>query len=108
MNRVPVRFPTTRVPTLLCSLVLMLALVACGSSPTTAPAAVPTNAPDANATSAPASATGKKLNVVTTVAPLTNIVRNIGGDRIELHGILNGKGFVPLCVYTLIRRSVVW
>ena len=29
-----------------------------------------------------------KLNVVTTVAPLTNIVRNIGGDRIDLHGIV--------------------
>jgi len=29
-----------------------------------------------------------KLQVVTTVAPLTNIVRNIGGDRIDLHGIV--------------------
>ncbi|TMB95214.1 MAG: zinc ABC transporter substrate-binding protein [Chloroflexi bacterium] len=30
----------------------------------------------------------KKLNVVTTVAPLTNIVKNIGGDRIDLTGII--------------------
>src|ERR1700693_359703 len=30
----------------------------------------------------------KKLRVVTTVAPLTNIVRNIGGDRIDLHGLI--------------------
>ncbi len=29
-----------------------------------------------------------KLNVVTTVAPLTDIVRNIGGDRINLFGII--------------------
>lgn len=29
-----------------------------------------------------------KLNVVTTVAPLTNIVRNIGGERIDLQGIV--------------------
>ncbi len=30
----------------------------------------------------------KKLNVITTVAPLTNIVHNIGGDRIDLHGLI--------------------
>ncbi len=29
-----------------------------------------------------------KLYVVTTVAPLTNIVYNVGGDRIDLHGII--------------------
>lgn len=30
----------------------------------------------------------KKLKVVTTVAPITNIVKNIGGDKIELYGII--------------------
>ncbi len=30
----------------------------------------------------------RKLNVVTTVAPITNIVRNIGGNRIDLNGIV--------------------
>jgi ABC-type Zn uptake system ZnuABC Zn-binding protein ZnuA len=30
----------------------------------------------------------KKLNVVTTVAPITNIILNIGGDRIDLHGVV--------------------
>lgn len=30
----------------------------------------------------------KKLKVLTTVSPLTNIVKNIGGDRIELQGII--------------------
>lgn len=29
-----------------------------------------------------------KLNVVTTVAPISSIVRNIGGDRINLYGII--------------------
>jgi len=30
----------------------------------------------------------KKLNVVSTVAPIVNLVKNIGGDRIDLHGIV--------------------
>jgi manganese/iron transport system substrate-binding protein len=29
-----------------------------------------------------------RLNVVTTVAPLTSIVLNIGGDRVDIHGII--------------------
>jgi len=33
-------------------------------------------------------AASEKLHVVTTVAPITNIVLNIGGDRIDLHGIV--------------------
>lgn len=42
---------------------------------------------------------GKKLNVVTTVSPITNIVYNIGGDRINLTGIVpegtNSHTFEP-------------
>ena len=30
----------------------------------------------------------KLLNVVTTVAPLTNIARNVGGPHVELHGLI--------------------
>jgi len=56
-----------------------LAIVACGSSNSTATGD--------NATAAGTSA-AKKLNVVTTVAPLTNIVLNVGGDRIKLTGII--------------------
>src|SRR5215467_6568783 len=36
----------------------------------------------------PRSAAAKKLNVVTTVAPITSIVENVGGDRIKLTGII--------------------
>src|SRR5439155_1628623 len=45
---------------------------------------------DNNSTSSVAAgASGSKtLNVVTTVAPLTNIVQNIGGNRIDLAGII--------------------
>jgi ABC-type Zn uptake system ZnuABC Zn-binding protein ZnuA len=40
-----------------------------------------------------------KLNVVTTVAPISSIVRNVGGDRIDLYGIVpdgtNSHTFEP-------------
>jgi ABC-type Zn uptake system ZnuABC Zn-binding protein ZnuA len=36
----------------------------------------------------PAATAEKKLNVVTTVAPITSIVENIGGDKIQLAGII--------------------
>ena len=43
--------------------------------------------------------TDQKIKVVTTVAPITNIVYNIGGDRIDLHGIVtegvNSHTFEP-------------
>src|SRR5262245_4624004 len=42
----------------------------------------------------------KKLNVVTTVAPITSIVENIAGDRIQLAGIIpegiNSHTFEPI------------
>jgi manganese/iron transport system substrate-binding protein len=57
-------------------------LAACGGGGATPAAKSPA------ASGGTAAAGGKKLKVVTTVAPLTNIVRNIGGDRIELAGII--------------------
>jgi ABC-type Zn uptake system ZnuABC Zn-binding protein ZnuA len=36
----------------------------------------------------PVATAGKKLNVVTTVAPITSIVENVGGDKIKLTGII--------------------
>jgi ABC-type Zn uptake system ZnuABC Zn-binding protein ZnuA len=48
----------------------------------------------------PAATAEKKLNVVTTVAPITSIVENIGGDKIQLAGIIpegiNSHTFEPI------------
>ncbi|MFQ5456144.1 MAG: metal ABC transporter substrate-binding protein [Nitrospirota bacterium] len=44
-------------------------------------------------------ADNKRLKVVTTVSPITNIVHNVGGNKIELHGIVpegtNSHTFEP-------------
>ena len=64
---------------------LTLALTACTTSNTAV-------SPSPAATSAPTQAANqpeqKKPLVVTTVAPLTNIVSNIAGDRVEVKGII--------------------
>src|SRR5262245_1028898 len=48
----------------------------------------------------PTATADKKLNVVTTVAPITSIVENIAGDRIQLAGIIpegiNSHTFEPI------------
>src|SRR4029450_1250679 len=48
----------------------------------------------------PAATTEKKLNGVTTVAPITSIVENIAGDKIQLAGIIpegiNSHTFEPI------------
>jgi len=48
----------------------------------------------------PAASAEKKLNVVTTVAPITSIVENIAGDKIQLAGIIpegiNSHTFEPI------------
>lgn len=48
----------------------------------------------------PAATAERKLNVVTTVAPITSIVENIGGDKIQLAGIIpegiNSHTFEPI------------
>ena len=48
----------------------------------------------------PADTAEKKLKVVTTVAPITSIVENIGGDKIQLAGIIpegiNSHTFEPI------------
>ena len=68
------------------ALPVMLLAAACGGSATSA---------SGNA----AAGSSKKLVVATSVAPITSIVSNIGGDRIELHGIVpegvNSHTFEP-------------
>lgn len=68
--------------------VMVLGLAACA-----APAA-----PPSNNTTMPAGNT-QKLNVITTVSPVANIIYNIGGDRITLTGIVpegvNSHTFEP-------------
>lgn len=56
----------------------------------TAGAGTSTTPADNNATSSGVNDTSstKKLSVITSVAPITNIVRNIGGERIDLTGIV--------------------
>jgi ABC-type Zn uptake system ZnuABC Zn-binding protein ZnuA len=48
----------------------------------------------------PATPTTTKLNVVSTVSPITNIIYNVGGDRISLQGIVpegvNSHTFEPV------------
>lgn len=40
------------------------------------------------AATAHAAETNKKIKVLTTVAPITNIVRNVAGSNVELHGLI--------------------
>lgn len=47
-----------------------------------------TSGSNATSSSTKGTISTEKLNVVTSVAPITNIVRNVGGDRIELTGIV--------------------
>lgn len=61
---------------------LLVALLAACGDPTA------TTAPAPASTGGATAADSKKLKVVTTVAPLTSIVLNVGGNRIDVHGII--------------------
>ena len=81
-----------------CGLLLlaMLVLVACASSATSTPR--PADSADTGAAQ-DNGIRGGILRVVTTVSPITSIVENIGGTRIELEGIVpegvNSHTFAP-------------
>lgn len=89
----------------LCTSALLVVLAGCGGpSALNAPLAR-TGSPDtggatdSSETIGTAATAGSKLNVVTTVSPITNIIYNIGGDRINLTGIVpegvNSHTFEP-------------
>ncbi len=67
-------------------LLVSLSLAACATPQNTAVA--PSPAGGSASPSASTQTTQTKLLVVTTVAPLTNVVSNIGGDRITVQGII--------------------
>ena len=74
---------------LLCSIVFTLAAIGCSPSPTASHATgEPTGAGDST-----------KLKVASTVSPITSLAENIGGDRIQLTGIVpegtNSHTFEP-------------
>ncbi len=82
-------------------LMLLALLTACGASPTATTSPTAASAADGTTpvvTTAPPSS-GKPLNIVTTVSPVTNIIYNVGGDRISLSGIVpegtNSHTFEP-------------
>jgi len=83
---------------------LSLFLVGCNATENSAVSPNANSSPNSTAASAPSSqssdrqAQGKPL-VITTVAPITNIVSNIAGDRVEVRGIVpegtNSHTFEP-------------
>ncbi|MFT3855279.1 MAG: metal ABC transporter substrate-binding protein [Ilumatobacteraceae bacterium] len=62
---------------------LLVLAVGCGSETTSSPSSTPA-----------------RLDVVTTVAPITSIAANVGGDRVEIHGVVpegtNSHTFEPV------------
>ena len=80
-------------------LVLSLSLAACSGTPSKPAAVAPQSSDTAGSTTAKDSATQAKPLVVTTVAPLTNIVSNIAGERAQVAGIIpegtNSHTFEP-------------
>ena len=81
-----------KVVIVLVTLVAIIASMACGDEPAPAASNTPASTPQ------PASSDAR-LFVAATVSPITSIVENIGGNRIELHGIVpegvNSHTFEP-------------
>ena len=78
--------------TVLTALVAIVASFACANEPETTTSAAPASEPQSVSS-------GSRLNVAATVSPITSIVENIGGDRIDLNGIVpegvNSHTFEP-------------
>ncbi|MBI1876870.1 MAG: zinc ABC transporter substrate-binding protein [Chloroflexi bacterium] len=85
-------------------LIFIILLTGCAGPAASEPASSNANAgAEANASrdadSSAAVASSGKLNVITTVSPITNVIYNVGGDRINLSGIVpegvNSHTFEP-------------
>jgi len=94
MGRWQIRSPRWFCAPWLLILVLLPLVVACGSQPAggsagavpTSADAAPTNAP---ASTAPATApSGKQIKAVTTMSILADMVKHVGGDRVEAENII--------------------
>ena len=76
----------------LTALVTIVASFACANEPDAASSVAPASEPQSVSS-------GSRLNVAATVSPITSIVENIGGDRIDINGIVpegvNSHTFEP-------------
>ncbi|PSB13351.1 zinc ABC transporter substrate-binding protein [filamentous cyanobacterium CCP1] len=82
---------TRQLRILLLLLACSLSLIACGTPQETAVSPSPTEATESPSTASPTASDVNyqtDLLVVTTVAPITNIVSNIAGDRVRVVGII--------------------
>ena len=83
---------------LLLLLLILPAALAC-AGPGAAPPAAPQSESESQSESETPAAAAARLNVVTTVSPITSIVENIGGGRIRLRGVVpegvNSHTFEP-------------
>jgi manganese/zinc/iron transport system substrate-binding protein len=80
------------IPHLVSVVVATLVLAACAAgpaSPTTAPSAAP-----AATTGTPSAVAGRKVRVVTTVGMITDIVQQVGKERVDVTGLM-GPGVDP-------------
>jgi manganese/iron transport system substrate-binding protein len=85
--------------TLVILLALALAVTACGTGGGSTPVASGAGATGSLGWTDQLTGGPDKLDVATTVAPISSIARNVGGDRIRLHGIIpdatNSHTFEP-------------
>ena len=95
----PARSRTTRALTTLVAVTLAAAAVGCSGAATSPPGPSGGGAGASLGWEDALTGASDKLDVATTVAPISSIARNIGGDRIRLHGIVpdatNSHTFEP-------------
>lgn len=97
----PLRLAAARWPTIVALAVLIASVAACGGGPggTGLPAGSGTGQGTSLGWTDVLTGGPDRLDVATTVAPISSIARNVGGDRIRLHGLIpdatNSHTFEP-------------